>query len=199
MKNLPLERLLSRLTLAAITGAVLSACSTFVSAPVTGEPSSASETVTLECSWRFSGFAVDECHVSSVDGQRPGVSQFASLKTELAPGTHWVEFRIQHAVGFGGTLDVCAFEHVFLAGHRYRLLAHRFSADSKGPRKYARLYTGSVDFEDTQPDGTVAVLRPALTCSVMVPLCRTDSDCPADREMACQHEPGQAYGVCRKR
>jgi len=161
MKNLPPERLLSRLTLAATTGAVLSACSTFVPVPVpvpvTGEPWSASETVTLECSWRFSGLAIDECHVSSVDGQRPGVSQFASLKTELAPGTHWVEFRIQHAVGFGGTLDVCAFEHAFLAGHRYRLLAHRFSADSKGPRKYARLYTGSVDFEDTQPSGPDAL------------------------------------------
>lgn len=185
-------------TLVALTaGALLSACSTFVPSPVEREPGA--DTVTLECSWRFRLSAVDECHVSSVDGQRPGVSQFASLKTELVPGQHWVEFRIQHAVGFGGTLDVCAFEHDFLAGHRYRFLAHSFQADSKRLRKYAMLYTGAIDLEQTRPDGTVNVLRPALTCSAAAPLCRTASDCTSDRDMVCQSQPGYAYGVCRKR
>lgn len=193
-----LKRLIAYKTLTAMTaGALLSACGTFV--PGTGEREAAVETATLECFWRFSVLAVDECHVSSVDGQRPGVSQFASLKTELAPGQHWVEFRIQHAVGFGGTLDVCALEHAFLAGHRYRFLAHSFRADGKRPRKYATLYTGSIDLEQTQPDGTIAVLRPALTCSVAVALCRTASDCATDRDMVCQSQPGQTYGVCRKR
>lgn len=131
LKPLALYRIVAVFT----AGALLSACATFV--PSTGQAKSESETVTLNCYWRFQLQAIDECHVSSVDGQRPGASQFASLKTELAPGRRWVELKMQHTVGFGGTMDVCAFEHDFVAGHHYRILPQSSSAGGRRPRKDA--------------------------------------------------------------
>lgn len=192
---MPLKRLVLYRGAVLAAATLLSACSTFM--PESGQPTAGSDTVTLGCYWRFRLSAIDECHVSSVDGQRPAVSQFANLKTELAPGHHWIEIRIQHTVGFGGTMDVCAFEHDFLAGHHYRILPRSFSVDGQRPWRFAKpLYTASVDLEETAPDAKATVHRPALTCSTGGSLCRTTSDCAHHPDAVCLPQPGHVYGKC---
>jgi hypothetical protein len=61
-----------------------SACGTFVSHTDASLPEA--EQVILQCDWRHYFVSIMECHVSAVDGRRPGALQFAKLTTELAPG-----------------------------------------------------------------------------------------------------------------
>jgi hypothetical protein len=194
---MPLKFLTPVKTLAAIlAGALVSACGTFV--VNTGHPLSEAEAVTLKCFWRYYFVSIDECHVSAVDGHRPGALQFANITAQFPPGHRWVEFEMERYFGGGGgTTDVCAFEHDFLAGHRYQIVAHSFKPNIAWLQKHTTtLYTGSIDLEETRADGSVVVHRPALICSFGGSLCRTTADCVPHPDIICQPQPGYPYGRC---
>lgn len=156
------------------------------------------EAVTLKCYWRYYFLAMDECHVSAVDGHRTGALDFANMTARFAPGRRWIEFEMEYYFGGGGgTTDVCAFEHDFLAGHRYRILAHSFKTRTGSLQKRSTtLYGGSIDLEETGPDGEEVVHRPALTCSSGGSLCRTAADCVPHPDIVCQTQPDHPYGRC---
>lgn len=183
----------------AIASALVSGCGTFISPAAEGLP--AAERVTLQCYWRYYFAYIDECHVTSVDGHRPGALQFANITTELAPGRRWVEFGIERYFGGGGGVtDVCAFEHDFLAGHRYRIVAHTIKRDVGWLQRFEMaLYTASIELEATPPDGAVVIHRPALTCAMGGSLCRTTADCVPHPDIVCTPAPGHAYGICGSR
>ena len=64
---MPLKRLTLPKTLAVLfAGVLVSACGTFVTN--TGQPLSEAEGVNLNCYWRYYFLAIEECHVSAVDG-----------------------------------------------------------------------------------------------------------------------------------
>jgi hypothetical protein len=85
----------------------------------------------------------------------------------------------------------------FSRGHRYQIVAHSFKPNIGWLQKHTTaLYTGSIDLEETRPDGTVVVHHPALTCSFGGSLCRTTADCVPHPDIVCQPEPGYPYGRC---
>lgn len=192
---LKLPALFAAVTISALAGG----CGTFVSPAAEHLPEA--ERVTLQCYWRFYGVFIGECHVSSVDGYRTGALDFANITTELAPGHRWVEFGIEgYFGGGGGVTDVCAFEHDFLPGHRYRFLAHTFKRDAGWlQRLETRLYTASIHLEATSPSGAAMIQRPALTCVSGGSLCRTTADCVQHLNIECKPVSGHAYGVCGSR
>jgi len=131
-------------------------------------------------------------------GKRPGALQFANVTAEFAPGHRWVEFEMERYFGGGGgTSDICAFEHDFLAGHRYQIFAHSLKPNIRWLQKHAAtLYSGSIELEETRPDGTVIVHRPALACNFGGSLCRTTADCVPHPDIVCQPQPGYPNGRC---
>jgi len=185
--------------LAAIASVLAGGCGTFVSPAAERLPEA--ERVTLQCYWRFYGVYIGACHVSSVDGRRTGVLDAANITTKLAPGHIWVEFSMEsYFGGGGGVTDVCAFEHDFLAGHRYRIVAHTIKRDVGWLRRFEiPLYTASIDLEATSPRGAIVIHRPALTCASSGSLCRTTADCEPHPNIVCTPVPGHAYGICGSR
>lgn len=172
-------------------------CGTFIVDPESARPDA--ERATLTCFWRFYFVYIEECHVSAVDGQRPGVLQFSSLTTRLMPGRHWVEFGLEsYFGGGGGTTDVCAFEHEFAAGHEYHLQAHSFEADVSWLQKHGNLlYSGSIAIEERGPGGETRTYRLPTSCSFGGgSLCRKTEDCNPHPDIVCQPQPGHPFGRC---
>lgn len=179
-----------------LTAALLPGCGTFVVQPA--EPLPAAEVVTLECYWRHYLFYGEECHVSAVDGHRTGPTNLANLTAEFSAGRRWIEFRLaRYIIGVAGS-EVCAFEHDFAAGHRYRLLAHSFEAGvGWGQKLPAAAYTAAMTMEDSGPANERATHRLAATCIFGGgSLCRTSSDCAQHPDVVCRPLAGHAYGKC---
>jgi len=171
--------------------ALCSGCATFVAHSEPGL--SPDETVTLRCYMRYYFVFIEECHVSAVDGLRPGPTTVASLNAEIAPGSHWVEFEMERYFGgAGGVTDVCAFEFDFVAGHRYRIIAH--SVESAGWS--AGLRHASLELEERPTDGDALRHRLALVCTAGGELCRTAEDCSRHPSATCRLEEGFPYGQC---
>lgn len=172
-------------------------CGTFVVGPEGLREDAGHATIT--CFWRFYLVYIEECHVSAIDGRRPGPLQFSSLTTLVTPGPHWVEFGIERYFGGGGgTTDVCAFEHEFAAGHEYHLQAHSFEAGvSWLQKRQQRFYTGSIAVEERGAGIEPHTWRLPTICSGGgASLCRKTEDCVPHPDIVCQSQPGQAYGRC---
>jgi hypothetical protein len=190
----PLTPLLTALLLI-----LCSACGTFVAHSVpTGSPD---EIVDLRCYARYYFVYIEECHITSVDGLRPGLGQFANLGAELTPGRHWIEFEIERYFGgAGGTAQVCAFENDFSAGTRYRIVAHSLETDvTRIQQLDAALYGASIELAQSPPDGAPSTQRIELVCAPGGSLCRTAADCEPHTDKACQLHEGHAYGTCSLR
>ena len=190
------ERAAALFAAALFAAAILSGCGSFVVHQ--GERPPAAEAVTLECYWRHYLVYGEECHVSAVDGNRTGPANFANLSAEFGAGRRWIEFNLdRYIVGIAGS-EVCAFEHDFAAGHRYRLLAHSFEAGIGWGRKFgAAAYTGTMTMEQTGPAGERSTHELTLTCIADGgSLCRTSSDCAQHPDVVCRPLPGHPYGKC---
>lgn len=152
--------------LAALTLTLCSACGTFVahSAPA----GASDEIVELRCYWRYYFFYARECHITAVDGLRPGLGKFLNLAAELTPGRHSIEFVTDTTIPFLGVRhDYCNFEHDFRAGHRYRIVANSLEYDQKkGGVANPAVNNASVELERSGPDGEASTQRIALFCSV---------------------------------
>lgn len=181
---------------ALFTAALLSGCGTFVVHPAQRPP--AAQVVTIECYWRHYLVYGEECHVSAVDGHRTGPTDFANLSAEFSAGRRWIEFEIERYIAGVAAIEVCAFEHDFSAGHRYRLLAHSFEADAGWWQKRSvAAYTGTMTMEENSPAGERTTHMLATTCLFGGgSLCRTTSDCANHPDIVCKPLTGHAYGKC---
>lgn len=172
------------------------ACGTFVAHGVpAGSPE---EIIELRCHARWYLVYLEECHITSVDGQRPGIGQLANLGAELTPGRHWVEFEIERYFGGGGgTAQVCAFEYDFNAGSSYRIVAHSLEPDVDAIRQPGgRLHGATIEMERAPAGGEVSTARLPTVCAPSGSLCRTLADCQPHPDMACRMEAGHPYGSC---
>ncbi len=172
-------------------------CGTFVAYP--GPSLSDAEVATVTCFWRYYFVYLEECHVSAVDGRRPGVSEFANLTTKLTPGSHWVEFGIERYFGGGGgTTDVFVLEHDFEAGREYHVKAHSFESDMAWMQKHGGdLYTGSIEVEESGTAGETGTYRLETTCSFGGgSFCRRSEDCVPHPDIVCLPREGHSFGVC---
>jgi hypothetical protein len=145
-----------------------SACGTFVAHSV---PAGAyDEIVDLRCYARYYFVYIEECHITSVDGLRPGLGKLLNLGAELSPGRHSVGFVTDTTISFLGVRhDYCTFEHDFRAGHRYRMVANSLEYDQKGGVNNPAVNNASVELEQSGPDGAASTQRIALFCSVDKP------------------------------
>jgi len=154
-----------------------SACSTFTA--YSGPKLPDSELSTLQCYWRYYLLFSEECHVSGVDGERPGVQEFNSLTAKLSPGKHWVEFEVRSYFGGSSGITACGFEMDFVSGYIYTLVAHSHKTDVGWLERGNNLpYQGSFEVMQLTADGSKSTLRVVTTCrNGGGALCRENSDC----------------------
>jgi hypothetical protein len=185
------------LNLTLFAAALCPGCSTFVA--YSGPTLPDTQVATLRCYWRYYLVYIGECHVSAIDGRRPGISQIMGITSKLAPGNHWVEFGVeQYFGGGGGKTDVCAFDFDFEAGYQYQIKAHSLEFDVGWMAKHSPiLYAGSVVVEATSPGGQSQAHKVNATCSFGGgSFCRETSDCVPHPDIRCFPQEGHSFGKC---
>jgi hypothetical protein len=178
-------------------GSLSSSCRTFVT--YSGPPLPDTQIATLKCFWRYYFVYIGECHVSAIDGRRPGISQLMSITSKLEPGHHWVEFGVEHYfAGGGGVTDACAFDFDFDAGYQYQIKAHSLETDIGWMAKHnTTLYTGKIAIEAVSSTGKTMMYQIKTTCSYGGgSLCRKTSDCVSHPDISCFPQEGHSFGKC---
>jgi hypothetical protein len=186
-----------RVLLVLLIAALSPACSTFVAYPGASLPDE--QVATVKCYSRYYFVYIAECHITAVDGRRPGLSQIMSLTSKLLPGHHWIEFGAeQYFGGGGGVTDVCAFDFDFEPNHEYQIQAHSLEFEVGWMAKRSlTLYKGSVILEVTSPAGKSQTQRVNTTCSFGGgSLCRQTSDCVPHPDIICVPQEGHVFGKC---
>ncbi len=161
------------------------------------------EAATISCNWSFYIIYHEECHVSAVDGLRPGLLETANLSARVVPGHHWVELNHWvNSLSSGYMTSYCAFDYDFAAGHQYKIVAHSTEADIDWIRNHrSNLHAGMIDIKVTRPTGETVAHQIKTTCRFDGGrvLCRESSDCTSGRNTICQMLEGNAFGICTTR
>jgi hypothetical protein len=180
-----------------LTTLLVAACGTF--SPYSNTELSDAEVASIECYWRYYFVFMEECSVSAIDGQRPGLSALYNKTSKLPSGDHWVEVQIEASLAGAHGNSTCVFEYDFLAAHQYKINAHSLKADRKSPNVLTYpLFAASINFDEISPKGASTAHEISAICSSGGgSFCRKASDCVPHPDITCVPLLGHSFGTCR--
>ena len=133
-----------------------------------------------------------ECHVTAIDGQRPGAGNQLSLTSLLPPGRHWLEITFRNN-GFQPTVEVCAFDLDVQSTLVYYI---RMNTLAKGGESLGTVAAKQFEMVVGAPNARTIQTITAMCTQGMRSLCRQPTDCPQHLPGGCVPQTGTAFGLC---
>ena len=133
-----------------------------------------------------------ECHVTAIDGQRPGAGNQLSLTSLLPPGQHWLEITFRNN-GFRPSVEVCAFDLDVQPA-----LVHyvRMNTPATGGESLGTVAAKQFEMVVGTPNARTIQTITAMCTQGMRSLCRQPTDCPQHPPEGCVPQTGYAFGLC---